>query len=103
MADPSVPDQSAAYRIAYNTKNMKPTTIAREASKLMNNPNIATMIEELSAPVLDKLQITLETVLGEIAKTAFSNVGDFLTMDQTVRCTYASMTLHMINWLPLRS
>jgi phage terminase small subunit len=82
IVDPSVPDQSAAYRIAYNTKNMKPATINRAATALMRNPTITTRIDQLREPILKKLHISLEVVLREIAKTAFSNVGDFLTMGE---------------------
>jgi phage terminase small subunit len=78
VVDPNVPDATAAYRSAYDCSKMKPATVNREATKLMTNPTIATRIAELHAPVLDKLHISLETVLTEVAKTAFSNVGDFL-------------------------
>ena len=38
---------SAAYRQSYNTKNMKPETIRREAHRLSRNPNVATTVERL--------------------------------------------------------
>ena len=87
VIDPNVPDATAAYRSAYNCSKMKPATVNREATKLMANPTIATRIEELRAPVIDKLQITLEAVLAEIAKTAFSNIGDFLEIGESGKAT----------------
>ena len=38
---------SAAYRQSYNTKNMKPATVRREAHRLSRNPNVATTVERL--------------------------------------------------------
>ena len=40
---------SAAYRQSYNTKNMKPETIRREAHRLSRNPNVATTVERLES------------------------------------------------------
>ncbi len=38
---------SDAYREAYNTSNMKPATVNREAHSLMADPKIATRVERL--------------------------------------------------------
>jgi hypothetical protein len=38
---------SDAYREAYNTSNMKPATVHREAHTLKSNPKIATRVESL--------------------------------------------------------
>ena len=38
---------SAAYRMTYETKSMKPTSIWPEASRLAANPKVAARIEEL--------------------------------------------------------
>ena len=38
---------SDAYREAYNTSNMKPATVHREAHTLMSHPKIATRVEAL--------------------------------------------------------
>jgi phage terminase small subunit len=87
VVDPNVPDATAAYRSAYETKNMKPATINRAATALMQNYTITTRIEELRAPVIDKLQITLEAVVVEIAKTAFANVADYLEIGENGKAT----------------
>ena len=38
---------SKAYRLHYDTKNMKPATVRREAMRLLANPIIATYIRKL--------------------------------------------------------
>ena len=38
---------SDAYREAYNTSNMKPATVHREAHSLMSHPKVATRVESL--------------------------------------------------------
>ena len=38
--------QTEAYRDAYDTENMLPVTVNREADRLMDNPHIATRIAE---------------------------------------------------------
>ena len=39
--------QAAAYRLAYDVRRAKPETVARNASKLMHNTYVATMVREL--------------------------------------------------------
>ena len=39
--------QADAYRAAYNTLKMNDNSIRREASRLMDNPNVATTVVEL--------------------------------------------------------
>lgn len=45
--------QADAYRTAYNTENMVNESIYCEASKLMNNPNVAQRIEDLRAEIVN--------------------------------------------------
>ena len=87
VVDPNVPDATAAYRRAYNCSKMKPATVNRAAKQLMDNPKIATRIAELRAPALEKLNITLETVLAELARVAFANIGDFLEIGEYGKAT----------------
>lgn len=46
--------QADAYRSAYNAGSMKPDTIQRNACKLMKDNKVATRVEELRAPVVEK-------------------------------------------------
>ena len=41
--------QADAYRDSYSSLGMKPETVRREAHRLMKNPNVTTMLGELSA------------------------------------------------------
>ena len=59
---------SEAYRTAYDTENMKDTTINRNAKAMMDSSKIATRIEELRKPALDAAQVTLEGHLSELAR-----------------------------------
>ena len=58
------PSASDAYRVAYNPKTATKKTINEMAAVLMKNPKIAARIEELRAPVVEKLQYDLEWCLG---------------------------------------
>jgi hypothetical protein len=66
-------NQTEAYRAAYDTRNMKPATVHRNAKALMDKDKMATRIAELRAPVIKKVQITLEehiNRLGELSSRA---------------------------------
>lgn len=51
--------QPEAYCVAFKTTGMKAETIHREASKLMQVPQITARIAELRAPAVEKVQLTL--------------------------------------------
>ena len=40
---------SEAYRLVYNSENMKPATINRKAKELLDNGKIAALIEKVKA------------------------------------------------------
>jgi phage terminase small subunit len=46
--------------------------------RLLTNANVKKRIEELVAKKVEKLDITVERVLGELAKLAFSNMLDYM-------------------------
>ena len=64
--------QADAYRAAYNTLRMNDNSIRREASRLMDNPNVATTVVELqqkadSAVVQERIasrEEVLQTLTG---------------------------------------
>lgn len=68
-------DQSDAYRIAYDARNMKPATIASKASILMTNGNIRARIEAIRAPVVQELRYGLMEAMLEAAE-AFNVARD---------------------------
>lgn len=54
------PTYSAAYRIAYDSKNMTDKSINEEASKLMSDPNISQRVKELKKGVAEKAIYSIE-------------------------------------------
>jgi hypothetical protein len=60
--------QADAYRSAFNAAKMKPATIYNRASELMADGEITVRVQELRAPVVEKVQLTLETHLGDLQK-----------------------------------
>ena len=73
--------QADAYRAAYDTSRMNANSIRREASRLMENPNIATMVERLQrkadTAVIKKRVATREEVLETITQFMMSGrTGD---------------------------
>ena len=59
--------QADAYRSAYNTLRMNDNSIRREASRLMDNPNVATTVAQLQheadAAVVQERTASREEVL----------------------------------------
>ncbi len=67
-------NKSDAYRIVYNAKNMNPSSINREASRLMHNPKITTRIRELQADLADRTdwdRNRLVDMQGDIFQAAY--------------------------------
>ncbi len=52
--------QAEAYRVAYDTDDMKDTTICKRASELMLNGEITGRIEKIRQPIVEKAQLTLD-------------------------------------------
>lgn len=57
---------SEAYRQAYDTENMSASTVAEEACKLLKNPNVAPMLEELKAALKNSHEVRAESVCSEL-------------------------------------
>jgi phage terminase small subunit len=66
---------AAAYRRI--RPKVKATTARVEACKLLTNPNVQTRVAELKAAQMERLQITADRLLQELAITAFSDVLDY--------------------------
>ena len=63
-----------AYRLAYDSEDMKPASISRKAFELLENVKITAYIAELKARLLKRHDITVERVLAEYAKLAFLDI-----------------------------
>lgn len=57
---------SEAYRRSYNTANMADKTAQREGYNLLQNPLVQTRIEELRIKVMERHEITVDTLLAEL-------------------------------------
>lgn len=55
-----------SYRIAYNTEKMAEKTIQREGYNLLQRPQIQERLEKLRWQVMDRHQITVDTLLMEL-------------------------------------
>lgn len=79
---------SEAYRRAYDAGKMSDQAIHVNASKLLKNAKVALRIEELESlkaekteSVAQRLEITIERTLEELARIAYANVADFMKVD----------------------
>lgn len=59
-------NQTEAFRLVYKIDKSKPESIHRNAKKLMDNVKIVSRIEELRAPVVEKLQIDNYYLLSSV-------------------------------------
>lgn len=57
---------SEAYRMSYNALNMKPTTVNRMAKEQMDNSKIAARIAELRKPIMQRHNVTVDSLIGEL-------------------------------------
>lgn len=57
---------SEAYRRSYNTSNMADKTAQREGYNLLQNPLVQARIEELRIKVMERHEITVDTLLAEL-------------------------------------
>lgn len=57
---------SEAYRRAYNAENMKRESIAVEACKLLDDPNVAQMVQSLKEEALQRHRLTVDDLLREL-------------------------------------
>lgn len=77
-----------AYRQAYNATTMSSGALRVNAFRLKDNPRIASRCEELlkqkaaiTLSLADRLEISIERTLRELARIAFANVADYLSID----------------------
>lgn len=71
--------QREAYKQAYDTSSMKDETIDRAACELAANCKITTRLKELQSKVADRNIVTVERLVSQLAKEAFSDIKDFVT------------------------
>lgn len=69
-----------AYRRAYDAGQMQQTTIKVKACELLKHPAVAARVEELHGRAMERHDITVDRVLQEMAKVAFANMLDYMTI-----------------------
>lgn len=57
---------SSAYRHAYSTARMQPTTVNRRAKEMLDNGKIAARVNELRGELAERHKITVDTLLLEL-------------------------------------
>ena len=57
---------SEAYRSAYKADRMKPATINRKAAELMDNGKITARLQQLRAPIMERHNVTVDSLLLEL-------------------------------------
>lgn len=72
---------SEAYRMAYDTSNMKPETVHRSAYSLMQNPKIYARIAEIKAQRAEESKISREKVEGVLMDIVMADPNDLYTVD----------------------
>jgi len=65
---------SEAYRRAFNTERMKAETIHVKACELLKEDKVTVRLNEFKKPIIEKAQLTLESVIQENMKIAFFDV-----------------------------
>ena len=63
----------AATAAGYSEK-----TAGQQGSRLLTKPAVQAFIAELQAEVAEKLEISQERIVAELARIGFSNIGDYL-------------------------
>lgn len=57
---------SAAYRKCYDCSKMNGDSVNRTAKKMMDNVKITSRLEELRAPIIQKHNITVDSLIAEL-------------------------------------
>lgn len=90
-------DASEAYRLAYSARNMKSTTVNRNASKLMANPRVRARVEALRKEVADRSVMDAAEVLNHWVKIATADPNDIIQARRTC-CRHCYGTDHAYQW-----
>jgi hypothetical protein len=67
--------QADAYRAAYDAENMVPTSVYVEASKLIDNPNVAQRVKELKDTLANRVLWTREMSVKALVQTFQDSSG----------------------------
>src|SRR5689334_10509988 len=80
----------AAIEAGYARKSASVTSC-----RLLRNAKVQAAVSELTEQRLERLEVTADTVLQELAKIAFANIGDYLSVrdDGSISVDLSRITL----------
>jgi phage terminase small subunit len=73
---------SEAYRRAYDAEDMKPDVINVKACELLKHGKVSVRVEELQLALQKRHDITMDKVVQELAKIGFSNMLDYMKVQE---------------------
>ena len=76
---------SEAYRLAYDTSNMKQTTVNEKASLLLKEDKIRTRVAELQEEAQERTGVHIDDTVKELAKIGFHDVRKLYNEDGTLK------------------
>lgn len=73
---------SEAYRRAYTVRpQTKPESVHQAASRALADAKVSSRIAELQAEIAKRHGVTVDRVVGELAKLGFANMTDYMKID----------------------
>lgn len=78
-------DYSAAYRKAYNAKNMNSATIGVKASQMMAQDKFKLKCEEIRTSLKIRNEITLDEIVTDLANMARFDIAELYTEDGNLK------------------
>lgn len=66
---------SEAYRRSYSAEKMKQEAIAIEASRLLDNPNVALRVAELKQSLVKRHEVTVDSLMLELEEARMAAMG----------------------------
>lgn len=70
-------NKTEAYRLAYSTKNMKPSTVNRKAFELFTDGKVTARIQQLEEEIAERNKVTIDELIKSLAEMVRFDIGDF--------------------------
>ena len=81
-------NKTDAYRHAYNTENMKPTTVNREAFDLFEHPLVAQAVAQMKTTAEVEVKVNAAWVLKRASLLADFNINKFIVIQDDGTAVY---------------
>lgn len=86
-------DASAAYRHAYSTENMLPTSVNRKAHDVLHHPKVQKRIAELQARAMVRHDVTVDDLVRELDEARELAMTSTSSVSTAVQATMAKAKL----------